>query len=502
MQGDSTIRPDAPGFSQAQVATCIQKERLLTLAIALPDSTRPQQDDDTHADLTLDEIQLLLTQAAQAGCQTVTFLDHPTAPSPYRDTIIDHALQQNLNVEWFTQGKGVNAQIAQSLYQRGVAVALRIDCLNELLQNTLAQNNQIQNHQAYTTIHRALACLKQAGYGKPTSNAPIIAADISICPANFSQLPELWRWLRKQQIQPWLQVISPDRLAAHSPYLLNPASVQAMFQQLRELDQTEFDCTWAIPANTSVRANGRLLWSCHVNHDGSVIPCAGLALTIGHVRQNTIGDILEQSEILENIRQYPTKLKTPCREHVQQPEQLCCRSTAWQLTGDYLGADPLCPHTQGCELTRLPTSIVGLIPHGPSMRAIDTLVDIIERYSTTQWTIPADSPLIDPQGKLDGTAYIECIAQSFAASHGFHLSPEDRKHHRGLLLGVKNYKLHNVARAGDTITIQTHRFGRFANFGIVHGKVYHADGRMIAEGEVKIWRPPNDDEQEASPTAH
>lgn len=484
MPGDSSIRPNANGFTQAQVATCMERERLLSLAIELPDVTAPAADD-----LTLEELKQLLTQAVAAGGKTVTLLDHPAASWQPRDELIVHAQQQGLSAEWFTQGKGIDAQAAASLHQRGVTVALRMDALDASLQNTLADDDH-----AHVTIHRALAHLKNAGYGKP--GAPTLAADISICPANFSQLPLLWQWLREQHIEPWLQVVSPDRLAAHSPYLLNPASVQAMFEQLRAMDQSQFNITWKIPASTSARANPRPLYSCHVTPTGSVFPCAGLRLAIGHVRDNTIGDILEQSEILENLRLYATKLKSPCRDHVHEPADLCCRASAWQLTGDYLAADPLCPHAQGRELAKLPASIVGLIPHGPSMRTIDTLVEIIERYSTTKWTIPANSPLVNAQGRLDDAAYIECIAQSFAASHGYHLSPEEREHHRGLLLGVKNYKIYLDAHAGQTITIITHRYGRFANFGIVHGKVYHHDGSLIAEGEVKIWRPPSNEESE------
>lgn len=457
----------------------MEREGLLSLTIELPDLSSP-----SPGDLTLDELKLLITQAAAAGGKTVALMDHPQTPWQPRNELIVHAQSQGLAVEWFTQGKGIDAPAAAALHQRGVTVALRLDTLDETLQNALADDDN-----AHATIHRAIKHLKDAGYCLP--GAPMLTASISLCPANLAHLPALWRWLREQHIEPWLQVVSPDRLIEHAAYLLNPASVQAMFESLRDMDAREFNRVWKIPPTTSMRANGRPLYSCHVTQSGTVLPCAGLGLVIGNVRQNTVGNILEQSEILENLRLFASKLKAPCSDHVHEPASLCCRATAWQLTGDYLAADPLCPHTQGVEISKLPASIVGLIPHGPSMRTIDTLVKIIERYSTTQWTIPSDSPLVNAQGRLDDAAYVECIAQSFAASHGYHLSPQEREHHRGLLLGVKNYKVHLDAHAGQTITIVTHRFGRFANFGIVHGKVYHEDGALIAEGEVKIWRPPS-----------
>jgi predicted hotdog family 3-hydroxylacyl-ACP dehydratase len=87
-------------------------------------------------------------------------------------------------------------------------------------------------------------------------------------------------------------------------------------------------------------------------------------------------------------------------------------------------------------------------------------------------------------------AFIEMIAQSFAACHGFHLSLGERN--RGLLLGVKELVVSGEARVGDRLTVHLRKVTRFGAFGVVEGDIYREDGKLVATGQVKIWRPSDD----------
>ena len=37
--------------------------------------------------------------------------------------------------------------------------------------------------------------------------------------------------------------------------------------------------------------------------------------------------------------------------------------------------------------------------------------------------------------------------------------------------------------------IEIRKVTRFGDFGIVEGDIRHEDGRLIAKGTIKIWRP-------------
>jgi predicted hotdog family 3-hydroxylacyl-ACP dehydratase len=100
--------------------------------------------------------------------------------------------------------------------------------------------------------------------------------------------------------------------------------------------------------------------------------------------------------------------------------------------------------------------------------------------------------MVDESGRLDELAFIEMIAQSFAAGHGFHLSMDERLTHRGLLLGVKELVVSGEARVGDRLTVHLRKVTRFGAFGVVEGDIYREDGELVATGQVKIWRPGDD----------
>ena len=137
----------------------------------------------------------------------------------------------------------------------------------------------------------------------------------------------------------------------------------------------------------------------------------------------------------------------------------------------------------------LPLSVEALIPHGRSIRMVDELLQVGDSESKAVYTVPGDSQFVDTAGRMDEAGYIEMIAQTFAAVHGFHLTPEQRATHRGLLIGVKDLIIHGQASVGDRLTITVQRVVKFGDFGVVDGSVHHQDGRLLAAGQIKVWRP-------------
>jgi len=124
------------------------------------------------------------------------------------------------------------------------------------------------------------------------------------------------------------------------------------------------------------------------------------------------------------------------------------------------------------------------------MRMVDQLTKVGERNGQTTFLVRKECVMVDGSGRLDELAFIEMIAQSFAACHGFHLSLGERN--RGLLLGVKELVVSGEARVGDRLTVHLRKVTRFGAFGVVEGDIYREDGKLVATGQVKIWRPSDD----------
>jgi len=85
-----------------------------------------------------------------------------------------------------------------------------------------------------------------------------------------------------------------------------------------------------------------------VSHLGQVQPCGYLELDCGNVRERRLGEIYRNSPLLQNLRNVDC-YRGKCG--VCEYRKVCggCRARAFEATGDYLEAEPLCayaPRTQ------------------------------------------------------------------------------------------------------------------------------------------------------------
>lgn len=491
MRGDCSIRIGGLGFSREEIAACAARTGLLSLEIdlALPGDCRcaacqtsPQA---ARFTLSLSEIHGLLGQAGELGARRCILVDSEPTSYPDLPQLIDHIRGKGMQVELFTSGAAMTDALAKFLRQREVAVVLKLDSLNRDLVNRLAGNDH-----AHDAAHAALANLKQAGYCG--SAEPRLAIRTDICDENLSEIPAIWRWVRSQKMEPYVQIITPRGRADEKPKFIAPERARQLFEELGRIDRDEFGRDWETPPSLIGRSCKRHLFACHVTPCGTIFACVGVTIPLGNIRVEPLAEILNLSEVLENLRAFGQKVKEPCRTCCKTVDCYGCRGAAYQLTGDYLAGDQLCWKAKGVEIPSLPIGVEGVIPHGESMRMIDRLVQIGERNARTEFVVRQDCLLVDASGRLDELAYVEMIAQSFAACHGFHLTGEVGKVHRGLLIGIKDVVVSGEAFAGDRLTVIVRKITRFGDFGVVEGDVLHQDGKLIATGQVKIWRPSNE----------
>jgi MoaA/NifB/PqqE/SkfB family radical SAM enzyme/predicted hotdog family 3-hydroxylacyl-ACP dehydratase len=466
VRGDCSVRIGGLGFSPEEIEQCVQRTGLLAVEFDLstPGKCRCaacQQSPDRPRDvMSIEEIHGVLDQAKNIGSRRCLLFDSEPESYPGLSELVEHVRGTGMQIELFTDAV-ITASTARSLRNRDVAVVISL-------------NSDSLEH------------LKRAGYGE--SGSPRLAVRIEICEENLSDIPNLWRWVRTQNCEPYVQIITPRPNGRGELKFVEAQRSRQLFEELGRIDREEFGKQWDAPPSLTGRSCKRHLFACHVTPCGTIFACVGVTIPLGNVRSEPLVEILNLSEVLENLRAYGQMVKEPCRTCCQSVDCYGCRGAAYQLTGDYLAGDQLCWKAEGVGLESLPFETAALISHGPSMRAIQQLVQIGERTGRTQFVVPADSPLVDASGRLDELAYIEMIAQSFAACHGFHLSGEQRKVHRGLLLGIKDLSVTGQARAGDRLTVVVRKITRFGDFGVVEGDVLGEDGKLIATGQIKIWR--------------
>ncbi len=286
-------------------------------------------------ELKIHEIQDVILQAKALGAQKIILLGGE--PSIYPDTwkMIRFIRQNDLEVEMFTNGSGITPAFAGQLFDNHVRVVLKMNSFDKALQDRLSGKEG-----AFEIIHAAFNNLKNAGY--PSDNA-FMAVSTIICRQNIHELPKMWKWLRRQNIAPYFEIVTPQENALKNKWLLlEPKELHDFFQTIAEIDKKEFHKTWDIQPPLVGNRCLRHQFSCLVTSKGDVMPCVGITLPMGNIREKPLKTILDKSKVLKDLKDYRNTIKGPCKTCDMAEKCYGCRGTAFQMTGDYLASDPMC----------------------------------------------------------------------------------------------------------------------------------------------------------------
>ena len=525
MRGDCSIRIGGLGFTAEQIAAAATARKLLSIELDLCNATYCHCKACAHQPrevLSFDQICGVIDQAAALEARRCILVDNAGESHPRLAELIAEVGRRGLEIELFTTGSGLGAAMALLLRQHNVSLVVEAESPSHLA---------------------ATEALRAHGYGSP--GAPRLAARIAINRDSIDALPGWWREMRSAGIEPYVQIMTPPsardsalrkvsrdsdpailplpvfgervgnqnhphpgplpeydstKLAAgreRGPEgtEIAPRQLRELFETLHQIDHDEFSREWENPPELTGRSCKRHLFACHVTPCGTIFACVGVTIPLGNIRDESLRVILDESEVLENLRAFDQRMKEPCLTCSKTADCYGCRGSAYQLTGDYLAGDQLCWKAEGIQIPPLPAPVGAMIPHGPAIRFVDRILSVGERTACTEFVVRPDSQFVDSDGRLDETAYIEMIAQSFAASHGFHLSADEQAMHRGMLLGVKDLEIRGAARVGERLLIDVRKIARFGDFGVVEGTVSRDDGTILASAEIKVWRPSGEAEK-------
>jgi len=287
------------------------------------------------------EIKDVILQAKALGARKIIILGGEPSLYPHLEEMIAFLDREGLEIEMFSNGTGINENLANVLARHRVRVVLKMNSRDETLQDHLAG---IEG--AFQIIHKALHCLQEAGY---PSDSLFLAISTVICQQNINELPELWRWLRQQNIEPYFEVITPQGAAEKNSWLtVDGLELKNLFSRLAELDREEFGRHWEPQPPLVGNRCMRHQVSCLVTSNGEVMPCVGVTIPLGSIRQVPLATILNESEVLTNLKNYRETIKGECRSCEKASECYGCRGAAYQLTGDYLASDPTCWRNAHC----------------------------------------------------------------------------------------------------------------------------------------------------------
>ncbi|NOQ45477.1 MAG: radical SAM protein [Desulfobulbaceae bacterium] len=286
-------------------------------------------------ELTRTEIKDTILQAKEMGAGKIIILGGEPSIYPHIEEMIRFLNQEGLEIEIFTNGSGIDRKLAAALAENRVRVALKLNSRDTAIQDELAGKVG-----ASSLIATALTNLKEAGY--PSAEL-FLAISTVICRQNIKELPGMWQWLRDENIEPYFEVITPQENAADNRWLnVDSMQLKELFTQLSAIDREKYGRDWEPQPPLVGNKCMRHQVSCVVTATGEVMPCVGVTIPVGNIRKNKLADIIKNSEIINNLKNYRQTIKGECRDCDKADECYGCRGAAYQITGDYLASDPTC----------------------------------------------------------------------------------------------------------------------------------------------------------------
>ncbi len=286
-------------------------------------------------ELSRKEIKDVLLQAKALGAGKIIILGGEPSIYPHIQEMIAFVAGQGMTIEMFTNGTGIDSDLAGVLAEHRVRVALKRNSFDDDIQDKLAGKSG-----AATIIAKALANLKKAGY---PSDELFLAISTVICQQNIDELPAMWQWLRDENIEPYFEVITPQENAVSNSWLsVDGMQLKTLFQKLSVIDREQYGHQWEPQPPLVGNKCMRHQVSCLVSATGDVMPCVGVTIPVGNIREDNLADIIRNSEVINNLKNYREMIKGECRDCDKAAECYGCRGAAFQLTGDYLASDPTC----------------------------------------------------------------------------------------------------------------------------------------------------------------
>ncbi len=328
-------------FTEAEIREAAATDRLLSMEIEFSRDCNFRcaycyVEDRTAGpdEMSRDEIREVLIQAGALGARKIILLGGEPSIYPHLVEMLDFLADCGFAVEMFTNGSGITPELAQVLAGHRVRVVVKMNSRDEAVQDRLAGKKG-----AFRIIAQALDNLHRAGYPSPEL---FLAASTIICRQNIDELPALWQWLREQGIEPYFEILTPQANALDNPWLqVEPAELRNLFQRLAAIDREQFGRAWEPQPPLVGNRCMRHQVSCLVNARGEVMPCVGVTIPLGSIRERRLADIL-QHRVIRDLKDYRQTIKGACAACDRSAECYGCRGAAFQLTGDYLASDPTC----------------------------------------------------------------------------------------------------------------------------------------------------------------
>lgn len=342
--------PGPQTFSTDSVLDCAARSRLLRISVEVTRECNLScrycyvpVTPSLGAPLTLAEILQIAHEARSCGAKTFVIIGGE--PLLYDDLcqLVVALSVMGYSISLFSNLCYLTKSLAEFLHKHGVFVTGKLHSLDASVSDFLCGQPG-----AHNLMLKGISLLECEGFAE--GEPPTMALHSVIAKENVSEIPTLFRWMRKRRIVPHLQLLTRVAGAGSHMSPLNPKEAESLFKTLLAIDETEFGYTWT-PVPPLVG------WSCqqyycglYVTNDASVKICSSSRTVLASLREHPMEEIL-QFPIMKQLRSPRQHIHGPCHDCPAHPTCYGCRADAEGICGSLFSQDQYCwrPYNARCE---------------------------------------------------------------------------------------------------------------------------------------------------------
>lgn len=142
-------------------------------------------------------------------------------------------------------------------------------------------------------------------------------------------------------------------------------------------------------------------------------------------------------------------------------------------------------------MSAIPVPIEQLLPQRPPMLLLSRLLSCTSTEGTVEALLGPGHLFGQPDDTIHPAAFVELMAQAYAAVHGYQDHLAGKAPGIGYLAGVTQASVLGAARIGDQLTVNVRQTALIKPFVRARAQVVR-NGETLAEGELTLFIPPEE----------
>lgn len=301
-------------------------------------------------EISFERIKQLILEAKELGAKSIIVIGggEPTIYHSFKKLIV-FINDNNLIPVIFTNTQTMSLELAKFLYEHNVSVIIKLDSLVESIQDEM-----VGIKGAYKNIQEGLNNLFTAGYTKFKKNNVLkLGASFVVNKKNYNDVINIWRFCRKNNIFPNLEMMIPNGNAQDiREELISTYEWGKLKNELLKIDQTEFNYDW-FPYTPLVGVSCfQVMYNLYITVLGDVRPCSSIHCSSYNIKNYSLKQMINLPffKLARNIDKNLTGKCKSCDKH-----HLCigCRGLAFACNKNEKSEfESLCAEDPSCAYLR------------------------------------------------------------------------------------------------------------------------------------------------------